>query len=455
MKEINRHILLEGLSNLPEHSAPADVWENIETMVYRFPTDILPVHEPAAGTWNSISSQLGGNTSWFNQSVKIISIIALLLISGSIIIWNTSYSPTHKSDNNKPTKHRAEASIIPADLHTDIINQVSEKPPIEDVGITFTENSSSEDINPLTINKELSAKVNESKKNEEPSFYKPILNNRGNTFMGRIESRNECSILCIEPDISLDIKEIDLELAKIPQDYCDFNYVEKCVSFGIGAEYQLFFSDAIPEGTEMKYWTSSDLRIKFQRNKLSLETGVGIGFSSDRTNFTYNYLTNELVDSYEYVDSIHYDPITGTTQYFTTTVEVWDSISYTSQSAMKKDYRYLQVPLILGYDVLVSEQFFLTLNAGLVYSTEIDIQSRIPNIYHENSRVTSIDKVEISRNTEFLRITGGLRFGWNFSSKLSLIIDPSFNYYLNEIYKNINLNSPLSVSLRCGLYYNF
>lgn len=455
MKEINRNILLEGLASLPKHKAPEDVWDNIETIVFAIPPEILPIHSPGASIWNSIETQLDNKKGWIARNLKTIALLLLLFASGSLLLWNiTDFSNNDISSGNKTPQKELLTKIIPLgeDNTTKISKSYETKADIDI--ITQNESESSKFVNNIT-----SIPISTDLQNNE----KQLVNESNTIITNDLKSTS-----LLLPRLSFSLCEGNLEngfelglirdndelkYVEIPQDYCNFNRVEKNIFLGIGVEYQYFFNNGIPVDTKMKYWISGDLRILFKRERFTLETGIGIGLSSDKTNFTYNYLTNELVDSYEYVDSVHYNPITGTTEYFTTTVDVYDSVAHASQSAVNKDYRYLQVPLIVGWDIIKTRQTALNLHVGMVYIKEINFDTKAPNLYHENSRITTVNSVDVARNSELFRVGAGLRFNLCVTNKLSFIADPSLNYYFNNIYKNSDIKSSMSLSIRCGLYF--
>ncbi|NQU33386.1 MAG: hypothetical protein HQ521_09145 [Bacteroidetes bacterium] len=454
MKEINRHILINGLSDLPEHKAPFVIWENIDAMMFSIPIQALPVHKPPTTIWAAIETGISG--SMFSRKLIIRSVIILLLL---LIAGGTNhYIGNHSNNNNIKNEIPSEqSSIIPSTYIEDSDNTEFTK---------IEENNYSKTItNPNIENKLLP----ESSISDNSILNNELENN--NEIVSSIESRLLLSQKALLPKnfskalnnymeslipVNNNLSDYEGNMPNIIPQYCDFNQVEKSIVFGPGIDYQYFLSSSIPENTTMKYWVSGDFRARFQRERLTIETGIGISFSEDKAKFNYDYLTNELVDTYEYVDSVHFDPITGTTEYFTTTVEVYDSIPHISNSSVVMQYTYLQIPLIIGYNILNTNTLCINIHAGIVYNSEINSKETLPTIYHENSRITSIGSNNTQRNKQLLNITGGIGFDWRTSKNFIFSLSPSFNYYTNHIYQNSNsLKQPISIGIRLGLYYKF
>lgn len=457
MQEKNRHILIDGINKLPEHKAPDELWNNIETMILSVQTDILPIHKPAEATWSAIEAGINQNIFLQKTTYKSLAIMLLILLLGSAATiyfsgnYFTSPAPAEKSNlgivtTNEQGNSKQEDSLPIADKSIDIIEDISIEVPVE-------------------------AREPTSVQTRKTNEYKSNINSSNKTAL---QFHNDLNITVLKPIETTgyitnqqNILLNNNSLNKIPPDQsyhntskhdpfqdCNFQHIEQNYHVGPGFEYQYFLNSVVPENTKLEYWYSADIRIQYQRNRFLVETGIGISFSKDNIDFTYDYLTNELVNTYEYVDSVYYDPITGTTEYYTTTVEVYDSIPYSTKSSSETSYTYLQIPLDFGYEVWRVKKFSLSIKAGITYFKELTAKETQPNLYHENSRITSINTSNISRNKELFRISGGIGFNWNLNSKIKFTLNPTFNYFLNQIYDNEdNITKPIAGGMRFGFYY--
>jgi len=58
MKEKNADKLRDALNRLPQHDAPASVWDAIDAGLTPTLAEKLPTYQPAAGVWNNISRKM-------------------------------------------------------------------------------------------------------------------------------------------------------------------------------------------------------------------------------------------------------------------------------------------------------------------------------------------------------------------------------------------------------------
>ncbi len=457
MQEKNRHILIKGINDMRGHKAPSGLWGNIETMMLGVPADILPVHKPSASAWTAIEAGIGRST-YSRKSLYRSLFVALLimLLGGAAIIYfngNNFTSQKHPEKSNSGIITTKQEEIK---KHENIINDEEKgiQPAKNPSNTKFSEIEKSNNYQPeKQLKKESTV---ESNSNETTlQFQEDIhLTTLKPIDLGFITNQPEKSAGGLSINNSSLIHNDNTAVRSDPFQDCDFNGHLQKFYIGPGFEYQYFLNSTEPENAKMKYWYSVDLSVLFQRNRFSVETGLGIGFSKDKIDFSYDYLTNELIHTYEYVDSVYYDPVTGTTEYFTTTVEVYDSIPYSKQSSSETKYTYLQVPLELGYEIWKNEKYSICIKAGITYFTEINRKEIYPVIYLENSRITSYNTYDINRRKEFFRLSGGLEFRWEINSKLRFTGKPTFYYFLNQIYDNEdNRKNPTALGIRFGLYY--
>jgi len=447
LQEKNSHILIDGINKLPEHKAPDELWDNIETMILTVPADILPIHKPTDTTWNAIESGIDQGSFLRKITYRSIAIALLMLLLGgaSIIYFNGDYF-----NSPKPAK-KSNFGIVTTDEQK---NTKKEEIIIVDKKIIDVDNSNNiideADVLSVVLQK-------------EQIEYESILNTSNSATIWKVYK--EATVTPLSPITKMSLTDqykfspLQNEnnvTKRDPFQDCNFQRPEQNFYIGPGLEYQHTINSITPENTTIKYWYSADLRVMYQRNRFFIETGLGISFSKDKVGFTYDYLTNELVNTYEYVDSVYYDPITGTTEYFTTTVEVYDSIAYSQQSSTEISYTYLQIPLEVGYEVWKVNEFSLSIKAGITYFKELSAKEIQPNLFHENSRITSINTSSIIRNKDLFRVSGGVGLRWNLNRKMNLLLNPSFNYFLVDIYDNAdNRDKPIGVGIRFGLYYKF
>ncbi|MFK5854632.1 MAG: hypothetical protein QM503_00785 [Bacteroidota bacterium] len=451
MNEHNQHILIDAISKLPEHKAPEGIWDNIEFAMLGINSKILPIHKPVASTWVEIESELAQKSIFNKNMYRILTISFLLLILGGIFFtyfkgnYNSKPAPNSNSSigiiDSKPKANEKQENSI---------NEATNS----------AENHMDSEVSiPLTKTKPKSDNIEATKKgsttngtmiSREMIIITKLVSSQSNLIRSEGTDKFMYSIMSNSKALSNSSDAIDND----PFQDCNFQRPEQNFYIGVGAEYQYFLNEVEPENAKINYWFATDLRVEYKRNRFFIETGIGISFSKDNIDYTYDYITNELVSTYEYVDSVHYDPATGTTEYFTTTVNVYDSIPYSTQSSYDVTYNYIQIPLNFGFDVLKTDKFTIDISVGMTYYKELSIKKAFPSLSLENSRITSINISNATRNNQLYRINGGLGFNWDINRKIRLAINTSVNYFLEPIYKNMETkNNPISVGMRGGLYY--
>lgn len=448
MKEFNRHILLKGLSELPQHRAAPGLWERIEVLKLSVPKEALPVHQPYPATWEAVQAGIAGKARYRPGAVLLFSVIFLTILLGGVawysLYFNDQVSGPERSEMIPATvRHDKEQSgteaqktinaekIPAAQYHAPAVQDVV---PEEPVPIQSSRQGEKESISTALLPEE-----NNAIKRYHPATLHP----------------DGLSYPLIFSDFQKELSMREIQ-RQDPFYDCGFSRTLHSFSLSPGVEYQHMLNSNIPDGTENTYWYAFDLMMIYKINRFSIEAGVGIGSSKDKSRISYDYISNEIIHTYVYVDSIYYDPVTGTTQFFTTTVDVYDSIPHSAETNIDKKYTYLQIPLEIGYEFLKRKKYSLSLKAGANYFLETGYTETLPAIHHENSRITSMPANDCRRRKDFLRLSGGLEFRWGLNDHFSLTAEPGFHYYLNNIYDSENAgNSPVSAGLRLGLLYCF
>lgn len=125
------------------------------------------------------------------------------------------------------------------------------------------------------------------------------------------------------------------------------------------------------------------------------------------------------------------------------------SLQYLNNT-IRQNFSYLELPLIFRYK-LVDKKVDFNLIGGLSY-----------NMLVNNSAYTMVDGAKYSigktegLNPVSLSSSLGMGMEYNFSTKLSLNLEPTFRYYLNQYNSSAGLNiHPYSFGLFSGVSYKF
>jgi len=200
-------------------------------------------------------------------------------------------------------------------------------------------------------------------------------------------------------------------------------------------------------GVEPTYYINNHLFIRF---------GLGATYSRDRGFAKLDYLSNDLLGTYEYVYDITFDSVDGEVipTYHTTTAEVWDTVRHMDINTISNNYVYIQMPALFGYyssksklnwyvyggpafNLMVSKQIEKPLE-GLDYIDLKNLQTELPE-----------------RSPYYFQFWLGAGIEYKAGTNLGIAIEPSYRYYFNNVFNSPPYsNSGLSgLSLRVGLVY--
>jgi hypothetical protein len=159
------------------------------------------------------------------------------------------------------------------------------------------------------------------------------------------------------------------------------------------------------------------LSARMNHKRFTLESGAGIGWLYQNNPWELMHRNIDTVGYYEYVTNVIFGPIyhpidstilgyapvyivTATTPHLDTNVNV----SYT-----KEKYRvaYLQVPLMIHYDLMVRNKFTLSAQTGVIYHKKIFEKQNRPQT-PENRELIALSNQGIPPNRHFWQYQAGL-----------------------------------------------
>lgn len=450
MKENNPHILMQAIHELPVYSPDELLWDRLENSMFPFPVDELPQHQPDANLWESIEGSMAKSSLSKIYLKRGLLLTALLLISLFILY---KYQASHKTvtiaeiesnkTNHNPESHKSNLNVVP--LQEESPDQVMQ---IEEI----SENIDNTYILPVTTEliKNVDHKQNLITSNHHnESFFAEISN---------MTTRNERLVItglsprkgALTTGDSQSFPFVKEDLTCSP-----FTGNDAYFSMGLLGRYDQFLKGNQVDGTCLQEWNTLEIELSYHPGKMFFTTGLGVIFSSDKSQIAFSYLQNELIDSYIYVDSVYYDPISGTTQYFTTTVDVYDSIEYGDTAHFTSQYQYLKVPFSIGCELFSNKHFSVSLSGGVSWMHLIQTNPNHPALYKENARILNSTYKEVTRTQDLFQLSLHLDLHYRVSRHVMLKIGPSFNYFTHPIYQNASVANPYSWSIGAGVQYNF
>jgi len=191
-------------------------------------------------------------------------------------------------------------------------------------------------------------------------------------------------------------------------------------------------------------------------SRLSLATGLGLGYVYDRGKYRIDYKSN---DSIGYYSSVVSYTIGSQNEIIYNTVikNIYDSVLHQNDYRTLNRYTYLQVPLLLGYRLVESGTISLTVQAGPAFSFLLGTRKSDPVIEYSNATIIRVDDHTPSRIHTDWQVWGNLLLEVRMNRNFSLYLQPSFKYFLKPLVEqeNMTFKSPWSVGLGVGLQFNF
>ena len=482
MIEKNRDILKKVLNDLPKRKAASSNWKDISGSLdhldakqfFSKNVSSLPKYKAPANAWQGIEKGLKSPLFSFASS-RFIKIGSIAVIATALIISFVLFLP----DRNKNTENKSELSVLKSGEQTQIDNISAKEIEKEQSGDVIPdkdiieENRETEIIttNKVSGNGSNSPIIKSGK--EDSDFFNSILTDKSkrkkksspilrkkdqeNTFQNhklkRIKSRNK-----IFPDFKF-ISNILIQKRKKQGKPFSWDYYKKqnAKDFYIGGYYSLInYQNVTVNEMEIPESVSTfGLEVIMEKRKFFFKTGVSYLSWKEKAKYTFNYNQNELVYSYNYVDSAFMDLASGDIEYYTTLKDVFDSVNHQLSDKTKYRYRLLQIPLIVGYKIIENQNFIISLNGGIGFDIRISGQEYLPMFNQEESQIIGTINYLDYRYKLNCRLISGVSVYYKISNKFSFYLEPSYQQYLKSVYKNTRLKNVSYFEIKSGVVYKF
>lgn len=442
MNEINRHSIYNAIIELPAVTPPKGLWENIETDLAVFPISELPVINPPNELWNKIETTIAATHSSSIKKKVFISLLLLLIVSFSGYIGYNTYL------NNFNENPISEKSIVGA---SDEDPEQEQQNAILNIENTQRNNTH---ITAISNNKPINGNNLQSNIATADDFERQIdYTSNTNKLSAHYINQNQVT------DLKYRVGKLNTENNKFTihgrrnMECSSFTGSNLDYFVGVQGSYYWFTNGSEYNNTTIKNWSQAIIIAGFTNNKYSLSTGIGVAISSDETKSEFSYLKNELVNTYEYVDSIYFDPITGTTHFVTTTIEVYDSIKYSDKANVKCNYSYIMIPLFAEFTILNTNNLKLILQGNISYYHLSESRKAIPDLYHKDSRILSSDFYTPERNTDIVKFGVGAMINYSITRNVDIYFNSGIGIFNKSVFKNDD-NNPVIVNLGAGIRIN-
>ncbi len=512
-------------SILPTHKPAADLWERIDTELdfesVSSNLDQLPSHSPKLSIWNSINKKLFFRQYLHYFYIAGIGISATILFfvyigffqkdnktstSKEVVTELSGVKPATNEKNNKPSvsvfsiesdkkntnslsvTQKNHAQILPlkniglkekSKLLTD--NKSLEKDNVrneirsDNIGTQSKQLIVTEELpvqNSAIIEKKVSTNVSNSSLVASPimSVNSAALDQINVANQKPIVKANEDEKNIEIPEKSVDkIQEIN-EIQKIEVTESDNKKIQikstdsplKHGLYSMGVDYtinKIYNPDKFSHSKNTSI-SQYGITLKYNYSRWCLQTGIN--FSRLKDNYTYHsdQQLNQL-KTYNYVDSVIYNPQGSVIQYITHPITFNDSILFQDNVSVNKTYSFLNIPVMIAYQY-GNRKFTVSLKAGILCTVIISEKETmilpdkpgvsVLKIYSENSAINSINWAGLLS----LEIDYHITKRWGFS------VEPVIQYYFKPLYQGMDVYtgnssdiSPYLIGLKTGLFYKF
>lgn len=478
MIEKNYDILLSALKNMPTRKPKLSSWDNISDGLNLWETDKfisqnkenLPQYKAPASAWSGITSALPTSFSTMLSSGSFIIISVLILLVGltaSLLLLNSS----SENDNNDQIQHSTSVGL-------NNISEIREHEPISeknqnmgisnvDESILIADPTETKLSNQVLPGENKSGEVKSPTAGSNPSEVQnqnaninslintsPTPAETGYEFV-RLISKSQTQILASNKNS----KNLVFREAPINDIDRENSYVEdfsgSLISFGIYYSYNHFQKTDYEGMSAPQYVSSFGFEIEYEKKNWFIKLGLGYLNWKEDGNYTFDYDQNQLVYSYNYVDSAFISPDNGITHYFTSEVDIFDSISQQKLDQTTYDYKSLQIPILLGYKLINRSKFDIALLGGFAFDFRVSGKQYIPEFNEQDASVTSINNSLIHRTKTNWRAIIGININYSFTERWSLYAEPTYQKYLTPLYSPNSIKGGNMFNVKFGIKYSF
>jgi hypothetical protein len=199
--------------------------------------------------------------------------------------------------------------------------------------------------------------------------------------------------------------------------------------------------------------------IHYKLSSFSIMSGLGYSRVEDIGSYKVNYISNDSVGYYLRVVSFIPDPRNpGEITYIVTQEPIYDSVPHYVIADKTNYYSYLDIPLSFGYTFFQKSRVSLTASVGIKFSVLVGKEEPLVDFYVADAELIDIERQIPARMNTNWRFTAGVDFGYLFSQKFSLHLEPVFEQYISPIYveqPGYEPRKPYVTGVKAGIRYNF
>lgn len=426
--------------------------------------------QPPEKIWAGIESGLAAPvaTSFFGQYGKQIAAAVFVLIVLAGAIWYfypvDDYTETAGGvETNVPMDTDNINSLESSAIADTEIDATASKEDITDIDQENSESAlNTEKVRDAEIHQEYpvsesTAETSPTGTYQEIPVILPSTSNITNTSLGFMISKN-VSLETKNDQPSLMESKVSLEEVNMAETTRPDMYQKKGAwSTGIYFSPEFILNDF--DSVELLPTYSFSIEpTYYSNNNWFVRTGLGLSYARDRGFAKVDFISNDLMGSYDDVYNVTFDTINGqlVPTYYSESVEVWDSIPHIAISQITNSYFYLQLPVLFGYHNDKSKKLRWYFYGGPAINFKVSENIEEPSAGFENVDIVDVENRLPLRSAYYMQLWLGGGIELNASKNLSIALEPNYRYYFNNVFKEDTYKTSLSgFSFRIGLVYSF
>ncbi len=248
-----------------------------------------------------------------------------------------------------------------------------------------------------------------------------------------------------------------VNLGIFPASYNDRAIIPQYFSLGLEFMPEITFYKTTSSYSKVNYWLGADLA--YHLWKFYIRPGIRIGYMYDDGAYQLNYKRKDSIGFYYEVVSYSIDPHNpGVIIYNTVNHTVYDSLIHNGADQTRNRYQYIQIPLILGFDVIELKKFGFSVQAGPVVSFFM-AEKETPSQYTDltGARLLTRKKSTPPGKNPNWQIWAGIHMDYRIDENFDFYLEPTYKYYFSPVVGNeaVSVKAPWTLGLGIGFKYNF
>jgi len=226
------------------------------------------------------------------------------------------------------------------------------------------------------------------------------------------------------------------------------------LNMGISPELSLYRN--ADRYSETNYWLNAG--VTYHAGRFSIQTGVGLGYVFDHGNYRVNYKSKDSIGYFTSIISFIVTP-GNIVVYTTKDIPVYDSLQHIADDRAISRYTYLQIPFMLGYELVETNHFSLGIKAGPAVSFLIGSKEALPFIDYPNARLIRVENNSLLRVKMNWEIQAALDLEYRLVKNFSMYAQPYYKHYFKPFATgestSTSAKDPYSIGIEIGARYNF